>query len=72
MRQKGNKVEESKALSVVVRTFAFTLNKGKWVGSLNLGEVLRISYKETRVKGRLVYLHHSLQQQTEGENKSYN
>ena len=54
-----------------MKTSAFTLNQGRWVGSLNLGEVVRINYRETRVTGRLVHLHLSLQQQTEEEKKKH-
>ena len=66
MKKKGNR-----PLSVVVRTSAFTLNQGKWVGSLNLGEVVRINYRETRVTWRLVYLHRHCNSKLRKE-KKYN
>lgn len=39
---------------------------------MNLRDVLRIEYRETRVAGNLVYLNHSLQQQTKRERKPFN
>ena len=56
-------------MSVVVKTSAFTLNQGRWVGSLNLGEVVRINYRETRVTGRLIYLHLSFNSKLKKEKK---